>query len=98
MTKSKPKRTRVESRLLRHASRFALVASLLVLMDAINQGTTALYAQVGVRANLTTCQTASGSGTVEDSLLRLKKLPPSTPDLANAIAECESKATTLRQE
>src|SRR5262245_51181051 len=99
MTITKPKAMRVESRLLRQAARFALVASMVVAVDAIiNQGATTLYAQQGVRANLAVCKNATGSDTVEDSLSRLKNLPRATPDLADAITECESKATALRQE
>jgi hypothetical protein len=58
---------------------------------------TALYAQDNWRPILAVCLGASGAGTAEDNLLRLKALNAATDEVKSAISRCEAKANALRQ-
>ena len=80
---------------INHAA-FALL--LVIAMGAVFGlgGATALYAQTNWRPILAACQSASGSGSAEDNLLRLKGLDP-VPEVRSAISACEARAATLRQ-
>src|SRR5215831_1121449 len=77
---------------------FALL--LVIAMDAVFGlgGATVLYGQTNLRPILAACQSASGSGSAEDNLLKLKGQNPITPEIRSAISACEARATALRQD